>query len=136
MTKHISPTVFFRLPSGLNVHPCRLIHRDGTLMWKHAVLHENQLNIPHDQATEQHIIKTAQRLEELNSWLSQDLEPYESIRPVAWYVPNDPELSTGINVYFKHTNFDLDYTYENILPHIQEHESLELRNKYIYFKRC
>ena len=40
MTKHIDKGIFYPLPSGTKVHPCRLIHRDGTLMWKHALLHE------------------------------------------------------------------------------------------------
>ena len=136
MSKHVSPAVFLNLPSGSSIHPCRLIHRDSTLMWKHALLFENELHLPHDEATEQHIVKTAQRLEELNSWVSQTLEPWECIKPLAWYVPNDPQLSTGISVYIKHNVFDLEYTYENILPHIQDHETLELRNKYIHFRRC
>ena len=77
MSKHISKETFYPLPSGANVHPCRLIQRDGTLMWKHALLCSNEIHLPKNQAEEQHIIKTAQRLEELNSWVSQGLEPWE-----------------------------------------------------------
>ena len=66
MSKHIAQHHFYQLPSGSAVHPCRLIQKDGTLMWKHAVP-----SIPLEEAHEQHIIKTAQRLEELNSWVSQ-----------------------------------------------------------------
>ena len=73
MSKHISPSYFYNLPSGNKVHPCRLIHKDGTLMWKHALLHQNEHKLPASEAHEQHIIKTAQRLEELNSWVSSDL---------------------------------------------------------------
>ena len=59
MSKHISKETFYPLPSGANVHPCRLIQRDGTLMWKHALLCSNEVHIPSNQAEEQHIIKTA-----------------------------------------------------------------------------
>ena len=36
MSKHIAQHHFYQLPSGSAVHPCRLIQKDGTLMWKHA----------------------------------------------------------------------------------------------------
>ena len=83
MSRHISPEYFYELPSGSRVHPCRLIHKDGTLMWKHALLNRNQpgiyaiLVIAH----EAHIIKTAQRIEELNSWVSQGLDPWDCLIP-------------------------------------------------------
>ena len=80
----------------------RLIHKDGSLMWKHALLYDNIPYIPETEAQEQHIIKTAQRLEELNSWVSQDNEPWECLQPVAWFNPTEPELQTGYSVYFKH----------------------------------
>ena len=88
MSKHINKKSFFNLPSGANVHPCRLIQRDGTLMWKHALLHHNEINLPASLSEEQHIIKTAQRLEELNSWLSHGLEPWECFVIKEWYVPS------------------------------------------------
>ena len=76
MSRHISPESFYELPSGNRVHPCRLIHKDGTLMWKHAILIDNEVAaMPECEAHEQHIIKTAQRIEELNSWVSHDLDP-------------------------------------------------------------
>ena len=59
MSKHISPDYFYNLPSGNKVHPCRLILKDGSLMWKHALLFNNCPNIPTCEAHEQHIIKTA-----------------------------------------------------------------------------
>ena len=136
MSKHISKSCMYNLPSGNCVHPCRLIQRDGTLMWKHALLTGNELHYPDCEATENHIIKTAQRLEELNSWVSQGLEPWECFIPVAWYLPSLPELSKGISLYFKHHTHELDYTYEKLLPHIQDHETLELCNHYLYFQRC
>ena len=77
MSKHISPSYFYKLPSGAKVHPCRLILKDGSLMWKHALLNQNNAALPECEAHEQHIIKTAQRLEELNSWVSQDLRTVE-----------------------------------------------------------
>ena len=136
MSKNIDKKSFYDLPSGNKVHPCRLIQRDGTLMWKHAVLHQNVLTLPTDQAEEQHIIKTAQRLEELNSWVSQGLEPWECFIPYAWYVPTEPELCKGISVYFKHLIHDTNHTIEKLLPHIQGHETLELRGNCLYFQRC
>ena len=37
MVKHLAKEFFYQLPSGNEVHPSRLIHRDGTIMWKHAL---------------------------------------------------------------------------------------------------
>ena len=136
MSKHINPNYFYSLPSGTKVHPCRLIQKDGTLMWKHALLSNNIPNLPVAEAHEQHIIKTAQRLEELNSWVSQGLEPWECLVIKEWYVPSLPELSKGISVYFNHFTYDLPYTYEKLSPHIQSHETLDLRGNYLYFQRC
>ena len=136
MSKHISPSYFYNLPSGNKVHPCRLIHKDGTLMWKHALLHQNIHSLPASEAHESHIVKTAQRLEELNSWVSSDLETWECLMPTAWYVPEDPELAEGIAVYFKHTTRHIDYIYPALASHILEHEHLEIRDKYLYFRRC
>ena len=136
MSKHISSDYFYILPSGNKVHPCRLIQKDGTLMWKHALLHNNVPAIPIDESHEQHIIKTAQRLEELNSWVSSDLETWDCLMPTAWYLPEDPELSEGISVYFKHTQRHNDYIYKTLKLHILDHEHLEIRNKYLYFRRC
>ena len=136
MSKHLAQSCLYELPSGNRVHPCRLIHRDGTLMWKHALLFGNEATVPNSEAHEQHIIKTAQRLEELNSWVSADSEAWECLLPVAWYLPARPELSEGISVYFKHTTLPIDSVYTTLSLHILPHESLELRNKYIFFKRC
>jgi len=138
MSKHIAKEYFYHLPSGACVHPYRLIHKDGTLMWQHALklYGEDLCFLPHTEAQEAHIIKTAQRLEELNSWISQDLEPWECFIPYAWYVPFEPELADGISVYFTHLVHDTDIVYEQLLPHIQEHENLEIRQNYLFFQRC
>ncbi len=136
MTKHISPEFFYTLPSGTKVHPCRLIQKDGTLMWKHALLYRNELCLPQTEAHEQHIIKTAQRLEELNSWISKDLNLWDCLLPTAWYVPAEPELSQGISVNFRHTVHDVDYVYNVLLNHTLSHETLQLRHNYLHFKRC
>ena len=98
MSKNISSTYMIQLPSGNQVHPSRLIQRDGTLMWKHALLNNNVLSVPTEPAVEMHIIKTAQRLEELNSWEYVDMEAWECLMPVAWYVPEKPELAEGLSV--------------------------------------
>jgi hypothetical protein len=137
MSKHINQKCLYNLPSGAAVHPCRLIHKDGTLMWKHALLcSDNVANVPHSESQEQHIIKTAQRLEELNSWVSQDLEPWDCFLPYAWYSPEDTELRDGISVYFIHAIYNNDEVYDILVPHIQEHEILERRDNLLFFKRC
>ena len=136
MNKNISKACFLPLPSGTQVHPCRLIHKDGTLMWKHALLCQGEYYLPAQEFQEQHIIKTAQRLEELNSWVSQDLEPWECLQPVIWFSPLEEELINGYSVYFKHQLHDTKLTYDKLLPHIQDHETLELRQNYLYFRRC
>lgn len=137
MSKHIAPDFFYDLPSKNKVHPYRLILKDGCFMWKHAlVLGNSHTFLPETEAHEQHIIKTAQRLEELNSWVSSGLQPWEGFEIAAWYVPIDPELSEGISVFFSHATHDIDYTYKHLLPHVQDHERLELRNSLLFFKRC
>ena len=136
MSKHLSPSALYELPSGQRIHPCRLIHKDGTLMWKHALLYNNETFIPETEAQEQHIIKTAQRLEELNSWVSQGLEPWECLQPVAWFYPLTDELQEGISVYLKHAVLETEPVLLALLEHIQEHELLEVRCNHIFFKRC
>ena len=137
MSKHIHKAFMYNLPSGNVVHPCRLIHKDGTLMWKHALLcKDNIAYVPELEAQEQHIIKTAQRLEELNSWVSHELEPWQTFIPYAWYSPFNSELTDGINVYFTHSLYDNQYTFDTLMPHIQPHETLEQRDELLFFKRC
>ena len=137
MSKHIDKDYLYKLPSGTVVHPCRLMHKDGTLMWKHALLcRDNLPNMPLCESHEQHILKTAQRLEELNSWVSQDLEPWQCFIPYAWYSPVDTELTDGISVYFTHAIYKNDEVFETLMPHIQTHETLELRDELLFFKRC
>ena len=137
MSKHIAPSHFYNLPSGNRVHPCRLIHKDGSLMWKHALLTPaNVPVIPVEEAHEQHIIKTAQRLEELNSWVSQDLEPWNFLVPSLWYAPDVDGYAEGIAVNFTHSTKDTAEVYNTLCTHVLAHEKLELNDNYIYFKRC
>ncbi len=137
MSKHIHKAFMYNLPSGNVVHPCRLIHKDGTLMWKHALLcKDNIAYVPELEAQEQHIIKTAQRLEELNSWVSQDLEPWNFLVPTLWYAPGLPGYEQGISVNFTHSTKDTAEVYDILCNHVLAHETLNLRDKYIYFKRC
>ena len=137
MSKHLDQDYLLKLPSGIAVHPCRLIHKDGTLMWKHALRQSTgALALPEQLSIEQHIIKTAQRLEELNSWVSQDLEPWQGFNPYAWYSPCDEELTQGISVYFTHDLLGNEDIYTQLLPHIQPHEALEQRDNLLFFKRC
>ena len=96
MTKHIKAESFYELPSGKRVHPYRLILKDGTIMWKHALsVNNSHVCLPECEAHENHILKTAQRLEELNSWVSHGLEPWQALNFISWYVPNVPDLSEG-----------------------------------------
>ena len=137
MSKHIAPSHFYNLPSGNKVHPCRLIQKDGSLMWKHALLTPGNVPvIPVEEAHEQHIIKTAQRLEELNSWVSQDLEPWNFLVPSLWYAPDVVGYNEGISVNFNHSIKDTSEVYDVLCNHILAHETLDLRDGYIYFKRC
>lgn len=136
MIRHISPEYFYELPSGNRVHPNRLIYKDGTLMWKHALLHQNVANIPETQAHEAHIIKTAQRLEELNTWVSQGLDPWEFLKPVMWYNIKDKDFAEGISVYFKHTSLPTSDVYEVLKNHLNEFESLVIKDNMMLFCRC
>lgn len=137
MSRYISPEAFYNLPSGDKVHPCRLIHKDGTLMWKHALLSSNVFqSLPLEIAHEAHIIKTAQRIEELNSWVSQGLDPWEYLRPINWYMPTVDGFDQGITVEFKHTSIASGYIINKILDHKQEHETLTCENGIFKFVRC
>jgi len=137
MSRHISPAAFYQLPSGNKVHPCRLIHKDGTLMWKHALLANNEhTSLPKDQAHEAHILKTALRIEELNSWVSQGLDPWECLRPVRWYDPTQVEFSEGITVLFRHTTLPSHLIHDLLIQHKQEHETLAYENGLFKFCRC
>ena len=134
MQKYFKEGTFYELPSGNKYHPSRLIIRDGTLTWKDA-LHcklTGKTHIPQDLAHEQHIIKTAQRVEELNIWISQYRELWECITPLSWYCPS----TEGISLKFKHALFSNKVTWVKINPHIKPHETLEYEDKYLYFKRC
>ena len=137
MSRHIAPECMFELPSGNRVHPCRLIHKDGTMMWKHALLNRNALvAMPQCLAHEAHIIKTAQRIEELNSWVSQNLDPWDCLIPLVWYSPSNPELCEGISLYFRHNSLNNQKVYDELQKHILDHETLKLTNGDLYFRRC
>ena len=136
MSKNISKDGFITLPSGLQVHPCRLIHKDGTLMWKHALQFQNVVCVPAEEYQEQHIVKTAQRLEELNSWVSRDSEPWECLKVMAWYVPQIEELSEGIGCYFSYDQFDNQEIYSTLSAHVLSHETLVIKDRHLYFRRC
>ena len=131
MSKNIDKKFFYQLPSGISVHPCRLIIRDGTLMWKHALS-----AIPECHAHEAHIVKTANRLEELNTWISQGLEPWQCLKPLLWYDPMQELYDKGIRVSFNHSFIHDDYVYETLKDHIQPHETLLQHNDCLTFIRC
>ena len=88
-----------------------------------------------------HIIKTAQRLEELNSWISHGIRALGLFYYVkAWYQPfNDTQLSEGISVcYYTSVILMTLILRLRIYCHTSKsHEILELRrNGYIFFQRC
>tara|TARA_R100000664_G_C2752764_1_gene140046 strand:- start:138 stop:551 length:414 start_codon:yes stop_codon:yes gene_type:complete len=137
MYKSIHSDYLLNLPSGNSVHPCRLIHRDGTLMWKHAFLYQNEIiALPEHESQEAHIIKTAARIEELNTWVSQNMEPWEALHPHHWFDPRINELKEGISCYFKHSSLNNDVVYKALKNHIADHELLELRDSLLFFRRC
>ena len=139
MSKRISPAAFIKLPSGDEVYPLRLIHRDGTIMWKHALESNDKCFLPSSLAHEAHIIKTAARLEELNAWVSQDLEPWDCFIPSYWYDPtsNHAAFANGYACQFKHLTASNNRVLSVLKPHIQDHETLSvLDNGNLYFSRC
>ena len=95
-------------------------------MWKHALLCNNNAALPECEAHEQHIIKTAQRLEELNSWVSQDLRTVELFSSYtlvcAWLCL---VMNEGISVNFTHSTKDTAEVYDILCNHILAHETLE-----------
>ena len=137
MSKNLAKDAFYQLPSGASVHPCRLIFKDGTLMWKHVLLAWNVFtSLPLEHAHEAHIIKTAQRIEELNTWVSQELEPWECLTPHHWYDPSVKELSEGISLYFTHKTKPLEDVFHHLLKRLNNYETLEVRGSTLFFKRC
>jgi len=62
MVRRFPPELMLKLPSGSSVHPCRLIVRDGSLMWKQAFTAHF---LPGTTDQEEQITKCAIRLEEL-----------------------------------------------------------------------
>ena len=93
-------------------------------------------SLPLSEAHEAHIIKTAQRIEELNTWVSQTLEPWECLKPYWWYDPKLKELSEGIALYFTHTIHDPEFVHQELIKHVHDHEILELVDGLLYFQRC
>ena len=137
MSKNISKEVFYRLPSGAMVHPSRLIIRDGTVMWKHALTNNHgNVAVPLEAAHEAHIVKTASRLEELNIWVSQNLEIWNCFYPTVWLDPSIPEYSQGIQVKFSHFTIPAAEVYETLAPNILQHETLTLTDNSLIFRRC
>lgn len=139
MSKHLTPETFIEFPSGSKFHPSRLIHRDGTIMWKHALRQQDGCIIaPATKAIESHIIKTAQRLEELNCWVSQNLEPWDCLQPCYWYDPasTNESFANGYACMFNHASKDLKQVYESISVHVSEFETIALKNNAIFFQRC
>tara|TARA_R100000664_G_C2752290_1_gene139579 strand:- start:431 stop:844 length:414 start_codon:yes stop_codon:yes gene_type:complete len=136
MSKSIAKSSLIQLPSGAAVHPCRLIHRDGTLMWKHALMYNNKyLGSPNTTEIEFNIINTALRLEELNVWASKDFEVWESLVPSYWFDESNPQHNDGLACYFNHTMISPNDLYLILIKHINNEELLEERANYLFFKR-
>ena len=136
--KGIAPSALIALPVLGQIHPSRLIVRDGTLMWKHALTTSGVIHVPSCAAIESHIVKTAQRLEELSRWLMDlgDVDDGFVLKPIQWYDPSDPELRMGISVYLTHASLSVEEVFDIFKEHILPHETLELRDNYLFFRRC
>ena len=132
MHKHLDPAMFLTLPSGNRYHPCRLIIRDGTLMWKQALISGY---LPTAAAQEAHITKTAQRLEELTSWLPEPAKEL-GLQVLQWFDPREKEYQGGIRCSFTAPTLESTETFELMLPHIQSHEGLRCEDDVITFVRC
>lgn len=133
MNKALLDSVTVTLPSQQRVHPCRLIIRDGSLMWRAAL----GGFCPADLAHEQHIIKTASRLEELNSWTSSDMDECQTFTIHKWFDPTCEGFKEGISVLFTHPNyFDNDELYDELQSHIYPHEQLLKKESVLFFRRC
>lgn len=122
MSRHINPEHFINLPSGASVHPCRLIHKDGTLMWRHA-LAGSQV-VPSELAIETNIIETALRIEELNSWASAFCEIWDCLMPIKWYEPADCHHNDGRRVLLDHTSMDNSDVFTLVSAHLKDGELL------------
>ncbi len=139
MQKYFTKGYLYELPSGLTAHPSRCIIRDGTITWSDALRAkpDGDLHLPSEHCHEQHIIKTAHRLEELNIWSSvAGFDLHDCLLPYEWFNPEKEWLNDGISVYFKHTVLSNKLTYQKLIPHIKPHEELEVREDYLFFKRC
>ena len=129
MVRRFPPELMLSLPSGSAVHPCRLIIRDGTLMWK-QVLSAGYL--PATDGQEAAIQKCALRLEELLRWLpEQDSE--EHIRVLQWFDPKDPDYRQGSRCRFTHMTLANDLVSEFFLPHLADKEGLVIENNSLIF---
>jgi len=133
--KYFDPFYLYQLPSGQLVHPSRLIHRDGTIMWSHALLHEGTVHLPADEDIETRIVHTAKRLEELNTWVAPTAQPWEGFLIHSWYNPNDLEFAKGNVVLFNHALHDTEVVYNELKKHLQEEEALStsLAGPYLKF---
>jgi len=87
-------------------------------------------------AHEAHIIKTAQRLEELHCWVNTDMELWEGFVIQSWYRPKHKLLADGISVFFTHRTMDTSALLDAITPHVFEHEVVEQYDEVLRFKRC
>ena len=133
MSKSFLESFYITLPSKQKVHPCRLIIRDGTFMWRTAL----GGHCPIDMAHEQHIIKTASRLEELNSWTSSDVDDCHTFSIHKWFDPLCEGFKEGISVLFTHPHYlDNDELYQALESHIYPHEVLAKKESFLFFKRC
>lgn len=137
MSKHISQHIFYRLPSGCQVHPSRLIVRDGTLMWKHAFHSCNQFTqLPVEIEHEENIVKTAQRLEELNLWVSRNLDLCNSIRPIRWYDPSVNHFKYGNQVSIQHPLLLQEEVFDILKDKMNPNENIFFDNNELTFARC
>lgn len=122
--KQLNPNSLHKFPSGGTYYPSRLIHRDGTLMWKHACVPNNSFIAPPTEQVEENIIQTAKRLEELNTWISPTMPAWDTFNVYLWFHPSIDDHISGGTVRFGHDLFTCEHLYNELTPHLQEGESL------------
>ena len=127
-----------QLPSGSRVHPWRLIVRDGHLMWKHALMDQGIPHLPTELAIEQHIIKTATRLEALAAWADHGDEDPLGFAIDTWYEDDAAsDFNQGIRVLFTHRKLSPKECYDKLIDHLQPGEALGLIDERLLdFRRC
>ena len=129
MVRRFPPELMLKLPSGSSVHPCRLIVRDGSLMWKQAF---TSRVLPGTTEQEEQIIKCAIRLEELLRWLPES-DAEEHVQILQWLDPTQAEYEGGSRCRFVHKSIASEQLYGCFVSHLAGNEELMIENNSVIF---